>query len=98
MGRSSSPPETLVGRKLITIRNCYYASEAYLAENHPDCSASSARWIGRDDFERFPAWVKASPFPHLRDAARLRKFRAFVAESIERKRSRLLGEPVPEHG
>jgi len=154
MGRSTCPPETLIGRKLMTIRNCYYASKAYLAENDPGRSTSSARWIGWDDVERFPAWVKASPFPHLpvygrlndvmlqaeaarcglgltvlpcffgdrtrglqripncepfpsydlwllthpdlRDAARMRQFRAFAAESIERKRGRLLGEP--EHG
>lgn len=150
MPLGSSPPEDLVGRKLVTIKNCYYASDSYLRENDPGRSNSTARWIGWDDTERFPAWVKASPFPNLpvygkmndvmlqaraarcglgltvlpcfygdrvdglrripncepylsydlwmlthpdlRDAARMRTFRAFIAEAIDRKKSRLLGE------
>lgn len=150
MPLGSSPPEDLVGRKLVTIKNCYYASDAYLAENDPARANSTARWIGWDDFERFPAWVKASPFPNLpvygkmndvmlqaeaarcglgltvlpcffgdqvaglrripncesylsydlwmlthpdlRDAARMRTFRAFIAEAIASKKPRLLGE------
>lgn len=150
MGRDSSPPEDLVGRKLVTIKNCYYASDAYLVENDPGCANSTARWIGWDDIERFPAWVKASPFPNipvygrlndvmlqaeaarrglgltvlpcffgdnvkglqripncepylsydlwmlthpdLREAARMRTFRAFVAEAIKRKKPLLVGE------
>jgi DNA-binding transcriptional LysR family regulator len=145
----ANPPEDLVGRKLATIRNCYYASEAYIAENDPERSDSGARWIGWDDEERFPAWVKASPFPNipvygrlndvmlqaeaarrgfgltvlpcfygdhvaglrripnckpyrsfdlwmlthadLRDAARMRTFRAFAAAAIERKKPQLHG-------
>ena len=150
MRRDSSPPEDLVGRKLVTIRNCYYASDAYLADNDPGRVNSTARWIGWDDIERFPAWVKASPFPNLpvygrlndvmlqaeaarsglgltvlpcffgdsveglrripncepylsydlwmlthpdlRDAARMRTFRAFAADAIDRKRGLLVGE------
>ena len=150
MRRDSSPPEDLVGRKLVTIRNCYYASDAYLEENDPGRANSTARWIGWDDIERFPAWVKASPFPNLpvygrlndvmlqaeaarcgfgltvlpcffgdsveglrripncepylsydlwmlthpdlRDAARMRTFRAFAADAIDRKRGLLVGE------
>ncbi len=146
----SSPPEDLVGRHLVTIKNCHYASEAYLAENDPRSVNSTARWIGWDDSERFPAWVKASPFPNLpvygrlndvmlqaeaarcgmgltvlpcffgdsveglrripncepylsydlwmlthpdlRDAARMRTFRAFAAEAIDRKKTLLAGE------
>jgi DNA-binding transcriptional LysR family regulator len=151
----SSPPEDLVGRRLVTIKNCYYASEAYLAENDPRSVNSTARWIGWDDSERFPAWVKASPFPNLpvygrlndvmlqaeaarcgmgltvlpcffgdsveglrripncepylsfdlwmlshpdlRDAARMRTFRAFAAEVIDRKKSLLEGESALQH-
>ena len=146
----SSPPEDLIGRKLATIKSCYYANEAYLAENNPRSADSAARWIGWDDIERFPAWVKASPFPNLpvygrlndvalqaeaarcgmgltvlpcffgdnveglrripdcepylsfdlwmlshpdlRDAARMRTFRAFVAAMIDRKKAGLAGE------
>ena len=147
---NSNPPEDLVGRKLVTIKSCYYASDAYLAENAPRSANSTARWIGWDDLERFPTWVKASPFPNLpvygklndvmlqaeaarrgmgltvlpcffgdsveglrripdcepylsfdlwmlshpdlRDAARMRTFRAFAAEAIDRKRTLLVGE------
>ncbi len=150
MRLGSSPPEDLVGRKLVTIKNCYYASDAYLAENDPGHANSKARWIGWDDIERFPAWVKASPFPNLpvygrlndvmlqaeaarcglgltvlpcffgdsveglrripncqpylsfdlwmlshpdlRDAARMRTFRAFATEAIDRKKPLLAGE------
>jgi len=146
----SKPPEGLIGRKLITMKSCCYASDAYLAENAPTSSNSTARWIGWDDLERFPDWVKASPFPRLpvygrmndamlqaeaarcgfgltvlpcflgdsveglqripgcdpypnfdlwmlshpdlRDAARMRTFRAFIAASIERKKPLLVGE------
>jgi DNA-binding transcriptional LysR family regulator len=145
-----NPPEDLVGRKLVTIRNCYYASKAYISENDPNVRDSGARWIGWDDDERFPAWVKTSPFPHipvhgrmndvmlqaeaachgfgmtvlpcfygdnviglqripnckpypsydlwmlthpdLRDAARMRTFRAFMVAAIERKKLRLIGK------
>jgi len=151
----SSPPEDLVGRKLVTIKSCYYASDAYLTENDPSRADSTARWIGWDDLERFPAWVEASPFPNLpvhgrlydvmlqaeaarcgmgltvlpcfvgdsveelqripncepylsydlwmlshpdlRDAARMRTFRAFVADAIDRKRTLLVGESVLHH-
>lgn len=147
--RGSSPPEGLVGRKLVTVMSCYYASDAYLTENDPKREHSTARWIGWDDIERSPAWVKASPFPNLpvygkfndvllqveaarhgmgltvlpcffgdsvaglrrisdcepypsfdlwmlshpdlRDAARMRTFRAFIAEAINRKRGLLVG-------
>ncbi len=150
MRLGSSPPEDLVGRKLVTIKSCYYASDAYLAENDPGRADSDARWIGWDDIERFPAWVKASPFPNLpvygrlndvmlqaeaarcglgltvlpcffgdsveglrripncepylsydlwmlthpdlRGTARMRTFRAFAAEAIDRKKTLLAGE------
>ncbi len=150
MQLGSTPPEDLVGRKLVTLKSCYYASDAYLTENDPWSANSTARWIGWDDIERFPDWVKASPFPKcpvygrltdvtlqaeaarcgmaltvlpcffgdsveglrripdcepylsfdlwmlshpdLRDAARMRTFRAFAAEAIDRKRALLVGE------
>ena len=146
----SNPPEGLIGRKLITMKSCCYASDAYLAENDPTSADSTARWIGWDDLERFPDWVKASPFPNLpvygrmndgmlqaeaarcglgitvlpcffgdrveglqripgcdpypsfdlwmlshpdlRDAARMRTFRAFMAAAIDRKKPLLVGD------
>jgi DNA-binding transcriptional LysR family regulator len=145
----SNPPEDLIGRQLATIYSCCYASESYLADNDPWSTNSTARWIGWDDMERFPTWVKDSPFPDipvygklndvklqseaarcgmgltilpcflgdkieglqripqcpphhsfdfwmlshpdLRDAARLRTFRAFIAGVIEGKSPQLSG-------
>lgn len=151
IGGGRSPPEDLVGRRLVTASSCYYATEQYL-ENHDPCvENSTARWIGWGDLERFPDWVRQSAFPNapayghfnnamlqasaaqaglglaalpcfvgdvlpgvvripgcepyanwdiwmlshpdLRDAARHRTFRAFVADVFERKRGILLGNP-----
>ena len=65
MGLDRMPPEDLVGRRLVTATSCYYASEAYLADHDPWQKGSGARWIGWNDDERFPDWVKSSPFPNL---------------------------------
>lgn len=144
-----SPPDELVGRKLVTISSCYYASPDYLAQHDPRDRNSGARWIGWNDEQRFPDWVTASPFPDipafgkfdnpvlqaaatrhgmgiavmpcfvgdttdgviripgcepyasydvwllshpdLRDAARLRTFRKFIAGSFDKKRALLTG-------
>ena len=149
MGLDRSPPEDLVGRKIVTATSCYYATAEYLDEHDPWNSETSARWIGWNDEERFPDWVQKSPFPHipahgklnnvmlqanaarhglgltllptffgdatdgliripacepypnydiwmlshpdLRDAARHRTFRAFVAEAFEQNQQVLLG-------
>ncbi len=61
----SSPPEHLVGRKLVTIKGCYYASKDYLSSNDPWKDGTTARWIGWSETETFPAWVKSTPFPGL---------------------------------
>jgi DNA-binding transcriptional LysR family regulator len=150
MGGSRNPPDHLVGRKLVTATSCYYASSDYLVHHDPHKLNSGAQWIGWDDDERYPAWVKSSPFPRipargkfnhaglqveaaaagmgltalpcfigdtvaelvrvpgcepyanydiwllshpdLRDAARLRAFRAFIVEVFREKRSLLTGE------
>ena len=60
-----NPPQDLVGRKLVSAASCYYASDQYLAEHDPWNEDCKARWIGWDDDERFPAWVRSSPFPRL---------------------------------
>lgn len=65
LGQNRTPPEELVGRKLVTIASCYYASVDYLAENNPWDVQTQARFIGWGDDERFPWWVKDSPFPHV---------------------------------
>jgi len=65
MRPGGKPPEELVGRRLVTATSCCYASDAYLALHDPSDATSQARWIGWDDSERFPGWVRSSPFPHL---------------------------------
>jgi len=60
-----SPPEDLVGRKLTTSRSCYYASEQYLETHDPRSAETTARWIGWDDEDAYPDWVKNSAFPLL---------------------------------
>lgn len=61
----SKPPVDLIGRKVLTLRSCYYAADDYLAAHDPWAKISTARWIGWGDRGRFPDWVKASPFPQL---------------------------------
>lgn len=65
LGQNKSPPEELVGRKLVTTASCYYASDAYLAKHNPSLKETKARFIGWGDDERFPSWVRDSPFPHI---------------------------------
>jgi DNA-binding transcriptional LysR family regulator len=65
MGRGRTPPDNLVGRKLVTGRSCYYASPDYLAQHPPGKPGSGARWIGWDDDVRYPEWVKNSPHPDV---------------------------------
>ena len=65
MGFGNPPPQPLIGRKVASVASCFYASEEYL-ENHdlsdPD---SGARWLGWGESDRFPQWVKASPYPDI---------------------------------
>lgn len=65
MEPGSKVPEELIGRKLGTCWTCYYATEAYLEAHDPSAKDSTARWIGWADEERYPEWVKASPYPDI---------------------------------
>lgn len=149
IGGGRNPPADLIGRKLVTAASCYYATEQYLKDHDPSAKDTTARWIGWGDLERFPDWVRQSPFsdvpayghvnnamsqasavqaglglatlpcfvgdaipgvvripgcepyanhdiwmlshPDLRDAARHRTFRTFIADVFEQKRDVLLG-------
>ena len=64
-GDKRMPPDDLVGRKLAALASCYYASEAYLQKYDLSEKGSGARWVGWDDEEPFPRWVRESPFPHI---------------------------------
>ena len=65
IGEGRLPPEDLVGRKLVTIASGYYASLKYLEKHDPKKKDSGARWIGWGEEERYPDWVKQSPFPDI---------------------------------
>jgi len=65
MGQGRTPPDDLVGRRLVRATSCYYATPQYLAEHDPRKPGSGARWVGWNDDERFPDWVRESPFPDV---------------------------------
>ena len=65
------PPETLVGRKIITYARATYASEDYLARHDPEHQPESVTWIGWDDRSRHPRWVRESDFPNASVRGRL---------------------------
>ena len=65
IGSGRNPPEDLVGRRLVNVSSCYYATESYLQQHDPWSENSGARWIGWGDDEPFPWWVRDSPFPHV---------------------------------
>ena len=65
MGDGRQPPDDLVGRKLVTAASCYYATPEYLAKHDPREDNGGARWVGWNDNERVPDWVKSSPFPRV---------------------------------
>lgn len=65
IGNGRSPPEDLVGRKVLRAASCYYATPDYLALHDLSNPETTARWIGWDDNEPYPWWVKNSPFPNV---------------------------------
>ncbi|MFV2057624.1 MAG: LysR family transcriptional regulator [Thiohalomonadales bacterium] len=60
---TDKPPEYLVGRHITTIAKAIYASPAYIAHHDTDKFPERMNWIGWEENERFPAWIKASEFP-----------------------------------
>ncbi len=65
LGFGGQPPDPLVGRKLGAVTSSFYATADYLNKydlNQPD---SQARWLSWGEQDRFPQWVKASPYPHI---------------------------------
>ncbi len=61
---SNSPPEDLVGHRLMHHASAAYASLEYLAEHDPVNSPADCRWIGRAD-DANPVWVKESAYPDV---------------------------------
>lgn len=62
--KNGTPPEELIGTKLVDIHCANYASKTYL-ESHDLGDANSSNWIGWDDDSQFPDWVLSSRYPHL---------------------------------
>ena len=65
LGFGNPPPDPLVGRKLGSVASCFYASQEYLNRHDLSASDTQARWLSWGEQERFPQWVKASPYPHI---------------------------------
>jgi DNA-binding transcriptional LysR family regulator len=59
-----NPPDHLIGRRLGTVSNAAYATQAYL-DHHELTDPASACWIGFGSPEPFPKWVKQSDYPHI---------------------------------
>ncbi|VAW71024.1 Transcriptional regulator, LysR family [hydrothermal vent metagenome] len=59
---TNNPPEYLVGRHITDIAKAAYASHEYLA-THNIKQPELLRWIGWEDPELYPTWVKESIYP-----------------------------------
>lgn len=58
-----SPPEYLVGRKILTPSKGIYASYKYLKLHDPENHPEKMSWIGWEDSVTNPQWVKDSAYP-----------------------------------
>lgn len=64
MLKGSSPPDDLIGTKLVDVYSAVYCSKRY-AQTQDLGDAQKSNWIGWDDESRYPDWVLSSSFPHL---------------------------------
>lgn len=60
---TNNPPEHLVGRHVTDIAKAVYASEEYLSRHDIKQQPELLRWIGWEDPEPYPQWVKDSQYP-----------------------------------
>lgn len=60
---TTKPPEYLVGRSVTKISKAIYASEDYLSRHDPIAHPELLRWLGWEENEAKPAWIKQSAFP-----------------------------------
>jgi len=61
---TNNPPEYLVGRCVTKTSKAVYASEDYLARHDPEKHPELLHWIGSENNEHHPQWVKDSDFPN----------------------------------
>jgi len=57
---TANPPEYAVGRRILTPKKCIYASHQYIEQHDPE----KMQWLGWEDTEPIPAWIKESVFPN----------------------------------
>ena len=65
VARDVTPPEHLLGRKLVPIVIANYVAEAHAERLDPEREGSEARWLGSDRSRLVEALVGASSFPDL---------------------------------
>ncbi len=58
-----SPPDHLIGRKVAAYATGVYATPQYLASHDLEHAPEDACWIGWNDTQPFPEWVRNSAFP-----------------------------------
>lgn len=63
---AASPPEHLLGRRLVPITLCNYVASDRAAELDPGLGASASRWLGSDRVEILAALIAASSHPEVR--------------------------------
>lgn len=66
-----SPPENLLGRRLLEVAQTAFATPDYLRQHDLGAEPPTACWIGWSDHAPFPRWVRASPFPTIPARGRL---------------------------
>jgi DNA-binding transcriptional LysR family regulator len=62
---SASPPEHLIGRKLVPITLCNYVASAYAAQLDPEHGAGSMRWLGTNLNKIAEQLIASSSYPEL---------------------------------
>lgn len=60
---TESPPDYLVGRHAGSYKKAIYASHEYCDEHDVERGVENLTWIGWEDSELYPQWVKDSLFP-----------------------------------
>lgn len=61
-----SPPDHLVGRRVAHYYKAVYASRPYLARHDPVAHPEAMHWLGWEDEEPYPPWVKSSAYSETR--------------------------------
>ncbi|WP_438017001.1 LysR family transcriptional regulator [Sorangium sp. So ce315] len=65
LSRSASPPEHLIGRRLVPITLCNYVATAHAAQLDPERGARPARWIGSNLRKITEELVASSSYPEV---------------------------------